>query len=283
LLFSTGYMANLGIIAGLLGRGDMVLQDRLNHASLLDGGLLSRAQMQRYRHGDMDDLQQRLAAGQGRRLIVSDGVFSMDGDLAPLPELAGLAQQYDAGLLIDDAHGFGVLGAQGGGIVEHFGLTVDQVPILMGTLGKAFGTFGAFVAGSEDLIELLIQRARPYVFTTALPAAVAEASRVSLRLLQAESWRRQALQALIARFRQGAQQQGLQLMESFTAIQPIMVGDSQRAVAASQALLEQGFLVSAIRPPTVPVGTARLRVTLSAGHQPQQVDALLEALGRIGW
>lgn len=281
LLFSTGYMANLGIIAGLLGRGDTVLQDRLNHASLLDGGLLSRAHMQRYRHADMDDLQQRLAAGQGRRLIVSDGVFSMDGDLAALPELAGLAQQYDAGLLIDDAHGFGVLGAQGGGIVEHFGLTADQVPILMGTLGKAFGTFGAFVAGSEDLIELLIQRARSYVFTTALPATVAEASRVSLRLLQTESWRREALQALIARFRQGAQQQGLQLMASFTAIQPIMIGDSQRAVAVSQALLEQGFLVSAIRPPTVPAGTARLRVTLSAGHQPQQVDALLDALGKI--
>jgi 8-amino-7-oxononanoate synthase len=282
LLFSTGYMANLGIIAGLLGRGDVVLQDRLNHASLLDGGLLSRAQLQRYRHADVDDLQLRLSARKARTLIATDGVFSMDGDLAPLPALAGLARQYGAGLLIDDAHGFGVLGAKGGGIVEHFGLTAADVPILMGTLGKAFGTFGAFVAGSEDLIEMLIQRARSYVFTTALPAAVAEASRVSLRLLQTETWRREALQALIARFRLGAQQQGLQLLDSFTAIQPIVVGDSQLAVRASQALLEQGFLVSAIRPPTVPAGTARLRVTLSAEHQPQQVDALVEALRRVG-
>lgn len=282
LLFSTGYMANLGVMAGLLGQGDYVLQDRLNHASLLDGGLLSRARFQRYRHANVEDLQQRLSGIKGRTLIASDGVFSMDGDLAPLPALASLAKQFHAGLLIDDAHGFGVLGGKGGGIVEHFGLTADDVPILMGTLGKAFGTFGAFVAGTEDLIEMLIQRARPYVFTTALPAAVAEASRVSLRLLQAESWRRQKLQALIAQFRHGAEQQGLQLMDSLTAIQPIVIGDSQRAVQASQALLEQGILVSAIRPPTVPTGTARLRVTLSVGHEVQQVDKLLDALGRLG-
>ncbi|MDD4914068.1 MAG: 8-amino-7-oxononanoate synthase [Methylococcales bacterium] len=281
LLFSTGYMANLGIIAGLLGRGDDVLQDRLNHASLLDGGLLSAARLQRYRHADMEDLQQRLSVVKGRKLIASDGVFSMDGDLAPLPALSALAKQCQAGLLVDDAHGFGVLGAHGGGIVEHFGLRQADVPILMGTLGKAFGTFGAFVAGPEQLIEMLIQRARSYVFTTALPAAVAEASRVSLRLLQTGSWRREKLQSLIAQFRQGAVQQGLQLMDSFTAIQPIVIGDNRLAMQSGQALLDRGFLVSAIRPPTVPAGTARLRITLSAEHQPAQIDALLEALGRV--
>ncbi|MDD2761643.1 MAG: 8-amino-7-oxononanoate synthase, partial [Methylomonas sp.] len=191
LLFSTGYMANLGVISALLGRNDTVLEDRLNHASLLDGGLLSRAHLKRYRHADSDDLQRLLAAAAGKSLIASDGVFSMDGDLADLPRLAALAEQYQAGLMIDDAHGFGVLGANGGGIVEHYGLSQDDVPLLMGTLGKAFGTFGAFVAGSEDLIELLIQKARTYVFTTALPPAVAEATRASLHLLRTENGRRE--------------------------------------------------------------------------------------------
>lgn len=280
LLFSAGYMANLGVISALLGRGEHVLEDRLNHASLLDGGLLSGARFRRYRHGDIDDLQAKLAACDTRALIVSDGVFSMDGDLAPLPEVARLANQYQAGLLIDDAHGFGVLGQTGAGIVQHFGLSQQDVPILMGTLGKAFGTFGAFVAGSEELIEMLIQKARTYVFTTALPAAVAEATRASLRLLQQESWRRDKLQQLIVRFRNGAEQQGMHLMDSFTAIQPILIGDSEQAVAASSRLLEQGFWVSAIRPPTVPAGTARLRVTFSASHTEPQIDALLEALAK---
>ena len=278
LLFSTGYMANLGAISALVGRGDSVLEDRLNHASLLDGGLLSGARFQRYQHNQLDDLQARLAISNGKALIVSDGVFSMDGDLALLPDLANLAAQYGAGLLIDDAHGFGVLGGNGGGVVEHFGLSQQQVPILMGTLGKAFGTFGAFIAGSDALIEYLIQKARTYVFTTAMPAAVAEATRVSLHLLQQEAWRRQHLQVLISRFRAGAEQQGLQLMASATAIQPIILGDSENALLASQRLLAQGFWVSAIRPPTVPVGTARLRITFSSLHTEQQVDALLEAL-----
>lgn len=280
LLFSTGYMANLGVISALLGRSDTVLEDRLNHASLLDGGLLSRARFQRYRHADVQDLQAKLSNAAGKAMVVSDGVFSMDGDLAPLPVMVALAEQRQAGLLIDDAHGFGVLGKNGGGVVEHFGLSQDEVPILIGTLGKAFGTFGAFVAGSEDLIELLIQKARSYVFTTALPAAVAEATRTSLRLLQVESWRREQLHNLIGRFRQGAQQQGLQLMDSFTAIQPILIGDSGQTVAASQRLLEQGFWVSAIRPPTVQAGSARLRITFSANHTEQQVDALLAALAK---
>ena len=278
LLFSTGYMANLGVISALVGRGDSVLEDRLNHASLLDGGLLSAARFQRYQHNQLDDLQARLAVSKGKALIVSDGVFSMDGDLALLPDLANLAEQHGAGLLIDDAHGFGVLGANGGGVVEHFGLSQQQVPILMGTLGKAFGTFGAFIAGSDALIEYLIQKARTYVFTTAMPAAVAEATRVSLGLLQQEAWRRQHLQALISRFRAGAEQQGLQLMDSATAIQPIILGDSETALLASERLLAQGFWVSAIRPPTVPAGTARLRITFSSLHTEQQVDALLEAL-----
>ncbi|WP_415880576.1 8-amino-7-oxononanoate synthase [Methylomonas sp. TEB] len=280
LLFSTGYMANLGVISALLGRGDTVLEDRLNHASLLDGGLLSRARFQRYRHADCEDLQTKLAAASGKALVVSDGVFSMDGDLPPLPAMVELVKQRHAGLLIDDAHGFGVLGKNGGGVVEHFGLSQDDVPILIGTLGKAFGTFGAFVAGSEDLIEMLIQKARSYVFTTALPAAVAEATRASLRVLQSESWRREQLQNLIRRFRKGAQQQGLLLMDSFTAIQPVLIGESGQALAASQRLLEQGFWVSAIRPPTVPPGSARLRITFSANHTEQQVDALLDALSK---
>ncbi|MCQ8105666.1 8-amino-7-oxononanoate synthase [Methylomonas sp. SURF-2] len=278
LLFSTGYMANLGVISALVGRGDAVFEDRLNHASLLDGGLLSRGQFKRFRHRDITDLAEKFGDRANKVLIVSDGVFSMDGDLADLPALAALAKRQRAGLFIDDAHGFGVLGKNGGGIVEHFGLTPCDVPILMGTLGKAFGTFGAFVAGSEELIEMLIQKARSYVFTTALPPAVAEATRVGLRLLQTESWRREKLAELVARFRAGAQQQGLRLMDSFTAIQPIPMGDSRRALAVSQALLHRGFWVSAIRPPTVPAGTARLRVTFSAEHDLQQVDGLLDAL-----
>jgi len=281
LLFSTGYMANLGVISALVGRGDLVLEDRLNHASLLDGGLLARAQFKRYRHNDCEDLQNKLINFSGRELIVSDGVFSMDGDLADLPILAELAKQHQAGLLIDDAHGFGVLGKNGGGIVEHFGLTQKEAPILMGTLGKAFGTFGAFVAGSDDLIEFLIQKARSYVFTTAMPTAVAEATRASLHLLQTESWRRDKLRILITRFRTGAEQQGLELMNSFTPIQPILIGDSQHAVKVSESMLQQGFWLSPIRPPTVPSGTARLRVTFSAEHDVQQVDALLDALGRV--
>lgn len=279
LLFSTGYMANLGVLAGLLGPGDAVYEDRLNHASLLDGGLLSRARFQRYRHADVADLQRRM--GGGRALIATDGVFSMDGDLAPLPALAALAGARGAGLLVDDAHGFGVLGRHGGGCAEHFGLTVADVPMLMATLGKACGTFGAFVAGSAELIEMLIQNARTYVFTTALPAAVAEATRASLRLVREEDWRRQRLQRLIGRFRQGAQQLGVRLLPSATAIQPVIVGDSRQALLVSRALLDSGLLVTAIRPPTVPAGSARLRITLSAAHREAHVDMLLAALEKL--
>ena len=280
LLFSTGYMANLGVIASFLGRGDWVLADRLNHASLVDGVLLSNAQMKRYHHADVAELKTLLNRCPPKgKMIITDGVFSMDGDLAPLPELVKLAEKAKAWLMVDDAHGFGVVGATGRGVVEHFGLGVAQVPLLVGTLGKAFGTFGAFVAGDYDVIEYLIHRCRPYIYTTALPPAIAEATRASLRLVIEETWRRDKLRTLIERFRSGATQLGLQLLPSTTPIQPIMIGDNYRVTQASQRLQELGFLVAAIRPPTVPEGTARLRVTLSAIHEEQDVDRLLEGLG----
>ncbi len=282
LLFSTGYMANLGVVSALAGRGDAVFEDRLNHASLIDAGLLSQARLRRYPHNDMDALERCVAGdGSATRLIVSDGVFSMDGDIAPLPALAAIAHRHNAGLMIDDAHGLGVLGAHGGGVVEHFGLGMDEVPILMGTLGKAFGTFGAFVAGSEDLIETLIQRARTYIYTTALPPAIAQATRTSLRLVQEEGWRRTHLHSLIARFRAGAKQLGLDLPASLTPIQPLIVGDAGRALALSDALMQRGILISAIRPPTVPQGSARLRITLCAAHSEAQVDRLLDVLAEL--
>lgn len=280
LLFSTGYMANLGAITALVGQGDTVLQDRLNHASLLDGGLLSGARFNRYLHNDPASLASRLDKAVGNTLVVTDGVFSMDGDLADLPALCAAAADVDAWMMVDDAHGFGCLGAQGGGIVEHFGLSIDQVPVLVGTLGKAFGTAGAFVAGSEELVETLIQFARPYIYTTSQPPAVAHATLTSLQLVREEHWRRDQLAALISRFRAGVTSLGLELMDSPTPIQPIVVGTSERALALSAALRARGLLVTAIRPPTVPQGTARLRVTLSAAHTEQQVDRLLDALGQ---
>ncbi|AXA22953.1 8-amino-7-oxononanoate synthase [Pseudomonas putida] len=278
LLFTTGYMANLGAITALVGQGDTLLQDRLNHASLLDGGLLSGARFSRYLHNDPASLASRLDKAVGDTLVVTDGVFSMDGDLADLPALATVARPHGAWLMVDDAHGFGTLGANGGGIVEHFGLGIDQVPVLIGTLGKACGTAGAFVAGSDDLIEALVQFARPYIYTTSQPPALACATLKSLQLLRDERWRREHLGALIRQFRQGAQQIGLALMDSPTAIQPILVGDAARALTLSKMLRERGLLVTAIRPPTVPVGSARLRVTLSAAHSEAQVQLLLNAL-----
>ena len=278
LLFSTGYMANLGALTALVGQGDTVLQDRLNHASLLDGGLLSGARFSRYLHNDAASLQSRLEKAVGNTLVVTDGVFSMDGDLADLPALAAAAQARDAWLMVDDAHGLGTLGRNGGGIVEHFDLGIDQVPVLIGTLGKACGTAGAFVAGSEELIETLVQFARPYIYTTSQPPALACATLKSLELLRREHWRREHLAALIRQFREGAQALGLELMDSQTPIQPIIIGDSARAMHLSRLLRERGLLVTAIRPPTVPAGSARLRVTLSAAHSEAQVQLLLNAL-----
>ena len=278
LLFSTGYMANLGAVTALVGQGDSVLEDRLNHASLLDAGLLSGARFSRYLHNDAVSLANRLRKVTGNTLIVTDGVFSMDGDLADLPALCAEARKAGAWVMVDDAHGFGPLGATGAGIVEHFGLGVEDVQVLVGTLGKAFGTAGAFVAGSEELIETLVQFARPYIYTTSQPPALACATLKSLELLRSEHWRREHLNALIRRFREGAQAIGLELMDSATPIQPILVGDSGRALQLSQLLRERGLLVTAIRPPTVPAGSARLRVTLSAAHSWEQLELLLEAL-----
>lgn len=278
LLFSTGYMANLAAVTALVGQGDTVLEDRLNHASLLDAGLLSGARFSRYLHNEVASLASRLDKVSGNTLVVTDGVFSMDGDLAELPALAGKCRARGAWLMVDDAHGFGVLGASGGGCVEHFGLGLDEVPVLVGTLGKAFGTAGAFVAGSEELIETLIQFARPYIYTTSQPPAVACATLKSLELIRSEGWRREHLNALVARFRRGAERIGLPLMNSFTPIQPVLVGDSERALRLSAALRRRGLLVGAIRPPTVPAGSARLRVTLSAAHSEAQMDRLLEAM-----
>lgn len=278
LLFSTGYMANLGTVTALVGQGDTVLQDRLNHASLLDAGLLSGARFRRYLHNDATSLGNRLEKATGNTLVVTDGVFSMDGDIAELPTLAAAARAKGAWLMVDDAHGFGTLGATGAGIVEHFGLGLDDVPVLIGTLGKGFGTSGAFVAGSEELIETLVQFARPYIYTTSQPPALACATLRSLQLLRSEPWRREHLASLIAQFRQGAQQLGLTLMESFTPIQPILIGDAGRALQLSHLLRERGLLVTAIRPPTVPAGSARLRVTLCTAHSSAQVQQLLDAL-----
>ncbi|MFW3897946.1 8-amino-7-oxononanoate synthase [Pseudomonas putida] len=278
LLFTTGYMANLGAVTALVGQGDTVLQDRLNHASLLDAGLLSGARFNRYLHNDADSLDKRLDKAEGNTLVVTDGVFSMDGNIADLPELVNRARAKGAWLMVDDAHGFGTLGRKGGGVAEHFGLSLEELPVLVGTLGKAFGTAGAFVAGSEDLIESLVQFARPYIYTTSQPPALACATLKSLALLRDEHWRREHLAALIAQFRGGAEAIGLELMDSFTPIQPIMIGDAGRALHLSRMLRERGLLVTAIRPPTVPAGSARLRVTLTAAHSAAQVQLLLNAL-----
>jgi len=282
LLFSTGYMANLGVVSALLGRGDAVLQDRLNHASLIDAGLASDAKFWRYPHGDVAALDSYLKQLDARQtMVLTDAVFSMDGDLAPLPALAKVCQRHGAWLMVDDAHGIGVLGGSGAGCLQHFDLSVTDVPILMGTLGKALGGFGAFVAGDDELIEMLIQAARSYVYTTALPPAVAQALCTSLHVLQQEPWRREHLQALIQYFRAGAAELGLHLPHSTTAIQPIMIGDTQQAVRVSEQLYAKGIFITAIRPPTVPVGSARLRVTFSCDHQFSHVDRLLAALQEV--
>lgn len=279
LLFSTGYMANTGIVQALVGRGDAVFEDRLNHASLIDGGLASGAQFQRYRHNEVTHLAELLEKSTAdRKLIVTDGVFSMDGDVAPLPELAALARAHDAWLMVDDAHSIGVLGAQGGGVAEHFGLGAQDVPVLMGTLGKGAGSFGAFVAGDAVLIEYLVNTARPYIYTTALPPAVAAASRASLAIIRKGHALREMLHDLIRHFREGARGLGLDIMPSTTPIQPLLLGSSERALVWSAALEKKGFLVGAIRPPTVPAGQARLRITLTAAHEKTDVDHLLQAL-----
>jgi len=281
LLFSTGYMANLGVITALTERKDSVFEDRLNHASLIDAAQLSQASMKRYQHLDMGMLDSQLLEANGDKLVATDGVFSMDGDMAPLLGLVKTCAKHNAWLMVDDAHGFGVLGPEGRGSLAQFGLSQDQVPILMGTLGKALGTFGAFVAGSEDLIETLIQQARSYLYTTAPPAAIAEATRVSLEIAKREQWRRDRLQSLVNRFRQEAKSMGLQLFDSETAIQPVLAGTVAQALSWSRQLEQDGILVTAIRPPTVPQGTARLRITFSANHEQSHLDRLLDSLSGL--
>ena len=280
LLFSSGYQANLGVIDGLMSRGDVVIQDKLNHASLLDGGRLSAAKSWRYHHADMGSLQRRLRQTEDSdcRLVVTDGVFSMDGDLAPLQPLIQLTQTHQAALMVDDAHAIGVLGKHGRGSVEHWQVKAEHMPIVMGTLGKAFGTAGAFVAADKDVIETLIQQSRTFVYTTAQPAAVAAASLASLVLVRTENWRREKLQTLIEQFRKGAAELGLATMNSLTPIQPIMIGDDKKAMLIGQELESRGFLLGVIRTPTVPLGSARLRVTLSTNHTEQNIKQLLEAL-----
>jgi 8-amino-7-oxononanoate synthase len=285
LLFSTGYMANLGVVQALAGPGQRIFADRLNHASLTDGARISGARLGRYPHLDVDRLEQQLGAADAR-MIITDGVFSMDGDLAPLPRLAALARQHNAWLMVDDAHGLGVLGSGGRGTLDALQINdsdggIDAVPILVGTLGKAFGTFGAFVAGSEQLIETLIQRARAYIYTTALPPAVAYATCVALEIAVREEWRRERLRSLVARFRAGARALQLPLCDSQTPIQPLVAGDALLALEWSRLLERRGVLVTAIRPPTVAAGTARLRITFSAAHEERDVDELLGLLAEL--
>jgi 8-amino-7-oxononanoate synthase len=282
IVFSTGYMANLGLVGALVRRNGTVFGDRLNHASLIDGGRLSGAALHHYPHGDVAELDRQLAAvGSGPVVVLTDGVFSMDGDLAPLPALVAVCRRHGAFLAVDDAHGLGVVGATGRGSLEHFGLSAEDVPALVGTLGKAFGSFGAFVAGSDELIDTLVQRARTYIYTTALPAAVAAATRAALAASIEESWRRERVMALTRRFRDLASSAGLPLANSATPIQPLILGGADTAVRASEALLARGFFVAAIRPPTVPADTSRLRVTLSAAHRDRDIDALVDALASV--
>ncbi|TXS90703.1 8-amino-7-oxononanoate synthase [Parahaliea maris] len=282
LLFGSGFAANTAALSVLLQAGDTVLQDRLNHASLLDGGLHSGARLSRFPHNDVEALERKLNAVSGPSMVVVDGVFSMDGDVAPLAQLAALTRRHDAWLMVDDAHGFGVLGQRGAGSLEAAGLDCEDVPVLMATLGKALGCSGAFVAGSEVLVESLVQFARNYVYSTAMPPALAVAGLAALNLLSEEGWRRAYLQNLIARFRRGAGQLGLPLADVGGPIQPLLIGAADEALALSQALRERGLLVGAIRPPTVPAGTARLRITLTASHTEAQVDQLLDALDNAG-
>lgn len=278
LLFSTGYMANMGIVAALMGRDDAIFADKLNHASLNDAALLSRATLHRYAHQDLAQLEKLLKQStSNRKLVVVDAVFSMDGDFAPVPELLVLCEQYDAYLLLDDAHGFGVLGKQGRGILDYFNVQSSRV-IYMATLGKAAGVAGAFVGADATIIDYLIQSAKTYIYTTASPPALAAALVKSVEVMRTDAKRHQHLQSLIHLFKSELKLKKWQLMPSITAIQPVLVGSNQAALNLSQFLLARGILVPAIRPPTVPKDTARLRVSISAAHSVEDVRQLINAL-----
>ncbi|MEI7969271.1 MAG: 8-amino-7-oxononanoate synthase [Betaproteobacteria bacterium] len=281
LFFSSGYQANTGIVPALAGPGDAVFSDALNHACLIDGARLSRATVHVYPHADLDRLESLLAASPARRKVVlSDAVFSMDADLAPLADLVALCERFDAWLLLDDAHGFGVLGPGGEGTPAHLGVTSERL-LHLGTLGKAAGVAGAFLAGPEDAIAWLVQRARTYVFTTATPPLIAAAVRASLRVMRDEPWRREHLHRLAGRLQAGLAGLPFRTLPSATAIHPVLIGDNAAAVGWMRRLWAQDLWVPAIRPPTVPPGTARLRISLSAAHTAEQVDRLLHALA--GW
>ncbi|MFT5976664.1 MAG: 8-amino-7-oxononanoate synthase, partial [Gammaproteobacteria bacterium] len=281
LLFSNGYMANLAIASALVGRHDIIHQDKLNHASLIDAAKISGAKLKRYRHNDLAQLKSQLETSQldgntsVRQLIMTDGVFSMDGDCADLNQISQIASQSNSCCMVDDAHGFGVMGSTGAGLLEQCGLGQQQVPILMATLGKAIGTSGAFVAGSEAVIETLIQQARPYIYTTASPPPIAAATICSLEIVKRDTWRREKLQELIAYFQLRMATTEFELMHSATAIQPIVIGGNNHAISLSEKLLKFGIQVSAIRPPTVPAGSARLRITLSTSHEKADIDQLI--------
>ena len=278
LFFSTGYMANLGIVSAMVGRGDAIFADRLNHASLNDAAVLSRADLHRYAHNDVAVLERQLAQSPARRkLVIADAVFSMDGDIAPVPELLALCERYDAWLMLDDAHGFGVLGEHGEGTLAHFGVKSPRI-IYMATLGKAAGVSGAFVAGEPELVEYLVQKARTYIFTTAMPPALAAALLAALPIIRAEPQRRAHLRSLVETLRAGLKLTKWRLDPSITPIQPLIVGSNEDALRASEKLRERGILVPAIRPPTVPQGTARLRITLSAAHKAEDVQRLIAAI-----
>lgn len=281
LFFGSGYLANLAVMQSLLEPGDVCVQDKLNHACLLDGARLAFCELKRYPHLDIEAaMRQLLSEREGAAMLATDAVFSMDGDLAPLRDLALLARSQDALFYVDDAHGVGVLGPQGRGSTAVAGLTAKEVPLLVLPFGKAFGGQGAMLLGSEALIGHIAETARPYLYTTAPAPAMAAAMRASLKLLRNESWRRAKLASLVARFRRGAVRAGLPIQESYTPIQPLVLGDNERALAASRGMEALGFLVGAIRPPTVPDGQARLRITLSSMHSEQDVDALVAALAR---
>jgi 8-amino-7-oxononanoate synthase len=278
-LFSSGFLANLAVAGSLTGRNDAIVQDRLCHASLIDGARLSAAHLLRYAHADATAARRQLArTGAGNTLLVTDGVFSMDGDIPPLRDLARAAREAAAWMVVDDAHGIGVIGPGGRGAVAAAGLREEDVPVLVGTLGKSFGCCGAFVAGSRALATHLVNEARSYIYTTALPPAVAAAGLEGVMRVREDTWRRQKLRDLIERFRSGANARGLDVLPSESPIQPLLVGPSDLALSLAEGLRQRGFLVVAIRPPTVPEGTARLRITLSAAHEPDQVDHLLEAI-----
>jgi len=281
LLFGSGFLANLAVVQSLLGDDDVCVQDRLNHASLIDAARVAGCRLRRYPHADAEGaIRQLRSASEGLAMLATDGVFSMDGDIAPLRELALVARVQKALLYVDDAHGVGVLGPDGRGSVAEAKLGVDQVPLQLATLGKALGGYGAAVVGNEDLINHLIETARPYIYTTALPPALAAASLAAVKLARTEHWRREKLRELVARFRERAQKTGLVLLSSETPIQVVMCGDNERALSMAATLEAKGFWIAAIRPPTVPEGRARLRITLSALHTPADVDALVEGLAK---